>query len=268
MDFGPGNLGLRLVPGCEWLFHLSPAELVASLRTDATRARVRDAFMKVNDGFALTIVKSIESWVINDIAPPLQRLLGRTVGEVAAERGKSPLDSMLDLAVESDLDVGFIRMRYLEDDATWEVREKLLKDPRVVLGASDAGAHVDSIANAEYPTAALKELVRQRPVFRVEELIRLMTSVPAQLYGLSQRGTILPGAVADLVLFDPLTIGPDDLHFAHDFPGGVSHLTSAAIGVDRVFVRGVEVVRDGVLTGAQPGQILRSGRDTVSTSSG
>ena len=264
MDFGPGNLGLRLVPGCEWLFKLSPAELVASLRTAATRTRVRDAFTKVNDGFALTIVKSLESWVINDIAQPLHGLLGRTVGEIASERGNSPLDSVLDLAVESDLDVGFIRMRYLEDDATWEVREKLLKDPRVVLGASDAGAHVDSIANAEYPTAALKELVRQRPVFGMEELIRLMTSVPAELYGLSHRGTIAPGAVADLVLFDPLTVGPDTLHFAHDFPGGVSHLTSEAIGIDRVFVRGVEVVKGGSLTGAHPGQVLRSGRDTTS----
>ena len=193
----------------------------------------------------------------------MQDLVGRTVSQLSAERGTEPLDTVLDLAVAAKLDIGFVRHRYSSDEWTWSHREELLHDDRVVLGASDAGAHVDAIANAEYPTASLKELVRDREVFRIEELIRLLSAKPAGLYGLKGRGVIKVGSVADFVLFDPDTVGPDTLHFSDDFPAKSAHLTSTAIGIDRVIVGGTEVVTQGELTGAQPGRLLRSGRDTT-----
>jgi len=263
MDFGPMNVGLKLVPGCERLFTLGSAELRAALADPAVRAEIAGHVDAVRGGFAQTIVESIERWVLNDTgAAALSGRVGRTVGELAREAGTTPLDTVLDLAVAADLDVGFVRYRYPEDEWTWARRAELLHDDRVVLGASDAGAHVDSIANAEYPTAALKELVRDRPVFRLEELVRLLSAAPAALYGLTDRGVIRPGAVADLVLFDPDTVGPDLLHFGHDFPAGAAHLVSKAKGIEAVLVSGTEVVRGGRPTGALPGRVLRSGRDT------
>jgi N-acyl-D-aspartate/D-glutamate deacylase len=266
MDFSPGNHGLRLVPGCDWLFALTHRDLLAALSAPDIRGQIAKSMEAVTDGFALTIVRTIQDWTINDVAPAsLHHLVGRRIGDLAAERSSTSLDMVLDLAIETNLDIGFRRMRYQSDEETWALRESLLRDPRVVLGASDAGAHVDSIANAEYPTASIKELVRERPVFRLEELIRLMTSVPADLYGLIGRGLVREGAIADLVLLDPETVGPDVLHFAYDFPGNTPHLISGSLGIERALVSGTEVVREGRLTGSLPGRILRSGRDTAGT---
>ena len=171
---------------------------------------------------------------------------------------------MADLAVESDLDVGFVR--YLVPVGTAEERARraaVLRDPRVVLGASDGGAHVRGVINVEYTTASFAELVRGEPVFTLEELVRELTSVPADLYGLVDRGRIRAGAHADLVVFDPETIAPSPVRLAADLPGGASRLLSHGVGIQAVVVAGQTVVASGVVTGDHPGRVLRSGRDTA-----
>src|SRR5262249_25331582 len=134
----------------------------------------------------------------------LQHLQGRRVGDIARERGISDFDAVLDIAVAAKLKVGFVRYAYADaDDWTTAARLDVLKDDRVVLGASDAGAHMDMMVGADFPTRCLGELVRERGVFTLEELVHQFTQVPAQLYGLRDRGTLVEGAWADLVVLDP-----------------------------------------------------------------
>jgi N-acyl-D-aspartate/D-glutamate deacylase len=175
------------------------------------------------------------------------------------------LDVMLDLAVTSELDVGFVR--HLVPTATAADRAKraaVLRDPRVVLGASDGGAHVRGVLNVEYSTASFAELVRQEPVFTVEELVHEFTDVPARLYGLVGRGRLQEGFHADLVVFDPDRIGASAVRMVRDLPGGASRLDSHGLGIESVIVAGDEIVHDGRFTGHRPGRVLRSGTDSVS----
>ena len=104
--------------------------------------------------------------------------------------------------------------------------------------------------------------MREYQVLTLEEAIHLLTDVPARLYGLRDRGRIAPGYAADLVMFDPDTVGYEPERMRYDLPGGAWRLHAEATGVHRVLVNGVTVVADGAPTGATPGTLLRSGRDT------
>src|SRR5262249_6499983 len=130
------------------------------------------------------------------------------------------------------------------------------------IGGSDAGAHLDRMCGAPYTTAFLADCLRGRQLVPFEEGVRLMTSAPADLFGLRDRGRVGPGANADLVVFDPTTVGAGSVATVRALPGGAARLIAAAEGVPQVRVGGVETVRDGKATGDRPGRVLRSGRDT------
>jgi N-acyl-D-aspartate/D-glutamate deacylase len=136
------------------------------------------------------------------------------------------------------------------------------RDPRAVVGASDAGAHLDMFCMAGYSTFLVGPAVRDLGLLGIEEAVRLLTDVPARLYGLTGRGRIEPGAHADLVVFDPETIGSAPAAWVRDLPGGAPRMIAASTGVTRVLVNGAVTVVDGEPTGARPGTVLRSGRDT------
>jgi N-acyl-D-aspartate/D-glutamate deacylase len=193
----------------------------------------------------------------------LQPLVGRSVSDLAAERNTTVLETIFDLAVDARLDIGFAR--HTVPVATAEqraLRRRVLRDPRLVLGASDGGAHVRGVINAEYSTTSFAELVRDDDVFTVEELVQEFTDVPARLYGLTDRGRLEPGAHADVVVFDPDAIDTSPVSLARDLPGGATRLFSYGVGIDRVLVGGTVVVADGAFAEARPGRLLRSGRDT------
>ena len=137
-----------------------------------------------------------------------------------------------------------------------------------MIGGSDAGAYLDRMCGAPYTTRFVGDMLRGRQLVPIEDAIRMITADPARLFGLRDRGVIEVGARADLVVFDPATIGAAPATLVADLPGGSARLTSDAIGVEHVFVNGVETVTANAATGATPGTILRSGRDTetVSTS--
>jgi N-acyl-D-aspartate/D-glutamate deacylase len=105
-------------------------------------------------------------------------------------------------------------------------------------------------------------LTRERGLFTLEDAVRRITDVPSRLLGLRDRGRIAAGAHADLLVFDPVTIGSLPAETRHDLPGGAPRLYAEAVGIDRVIVGGETIVEQGVLTGAQPGTLLRSGVDT------
>jgi N-acyl-D-aspartate/D-glutamate deacylase len=147
-------------------------------------------------------------------------------------------------------------------DEGWRRRVEVWRDPRVMLGGSDAGAHLDLMCHANYPTVVLGEVVRERRLLQLEEAVSMMTERPARHYGLRHRGRIAEGWYADLVAFDAGTVGSRPAELRHDLPGGGERLYATSTGVVHVFVNGVEVVTDGELAGALPGTVLRSGRDT------
>jgi N-acyl-D-aspartate/D-glutamate deacylase len=149
-----------------------------------------------------------------------------------------------------------------QDDATWAKRVEVWRDPRTVIGASDAGAHLDMIDSFSYATTVLAQAVRKRKLLPLEEAVQLLTDRPARLYGIRDRGRIAEGWWADMVVMDPDTVGPGELSTRYDLPGGAGRIYGEAEGIRAVVVNGEVAVVDGEFTEARPGQMIRSGRDT------
>jgi N-acyl-D-aspartate/D-glutamate deacylase len=131
-----------------------------------------------------------------------------------------------------------------------------------MLGGSDAGAHLDRMLGSTYTTTFLADVLRGRKPIPLEEAVQLMTSKPAEVYGLRDRGVLREGAIGDVVVFDPETVGSARARRAYDLPGESLRLTAASSGVELVLVNGVETIVAGEPTGALAGTVLRSGRDT------
>jgi N-acyl-D-aspartate/D-glutamate deacylase len=253
----------RALPGWADLFALQGEDRLRALADPATRAELKASVDAQTQGLAV-VVRNWSGYEVNDVGDPaLAHLLGRNIGELAAERGVSPFDAMLDVVVQAKLDVGFVRYQYPDDDWTAGARLDVLKDPRVVLGASDAGAHGEMMVGADFPTRCMGELVRDKQLFTVEEMVHQFSDVTARLYGLKDRGRLEPGMWADVVLFDLSRVGAGPMKKVQDLPAGASRLTTESTGVEHVLNRGTEVVRHGRFTGDLPGRLLRSGRDTT-----
>jgi N-acyl-D-aspartate/D-glutamate deacylase len=188
-------------------------------------------------------------------------LAGRTVAEIATERGADPFDTMLDVVVADRLRTVLMPPARGDDPESWRLRSEVWRDPRVVVGASDAGAHLDMLATFSYSTSLLAAS-RTHELLPIEEAVHLLTDVQARLYGLRDRGRIAEGWHADLVVFDEARVAPGPVHTRHDLPAGAGRLYAEADGIEHVLVNGVEIVRGGELTGDRPGTLLRSGQGT------
>jgi len=171
------------------------------------------------------------------------------------------VQTALDLALASDLDARF-RMAVTNTDET--IVAELLQDPTVVLGLSDAGAHASQLCDASFSTHLLGHWVREKKTLSLEAAVRLLTSRGADLFGLEGRGRLAPGAIADVTLFDPDTVGCSPLRRVNDLPAGADRLVSDATGVRAVVVGGVVIREDGHdaldAEAALPGRLLRGGR--------
>ena len=178
----------------------------------------------------------------------------RTVGELAAERGVSGVDVMIDLALDSGMSQLFAQPFANQNmDSVLEI----LRHPHTVVAVSDSGAHVSQIVDSSVPTFLLSHWVRNEQAFTLEEGVRMLTLEPAQRWGLHDRGVVQQGRVADLVVFDPDTIAPNIPHAATDLPAGAKRLIQHATGVHATVVGGQTLLIDGEHTGALPGQVLR-----------
>ncbi|MBV9661082.1 MAG: amidohydrolase family protein [Acidimicrobiales bacterium] len=204
-----------------------------------------------------------EHCTVHDTADPeLASFVGRSFGSIAAERATTPLDAMLDLAAADNLNMGIEIPVLGDDDDSWAERIRLASDPRVVLGGTDAGAHLDQSMNFVSFTRFIAEAVRRRQLLSLEQAVHLLTDVPARYYGIKGRGRIRPGWQADIAVWDPSLIGPGEIRGQRDLPGAAWRLTSWAEGIEHVLVNGTPIVQNGQVTGATPGSVLRSGRDT------
>lgn len=194
--------------------------------------------------------------------PENSRYRGRNIGEIAAELGKSPFDTMLDLALSEDLKTSFMPSIPGTDDETWRLRAEVWRDPRALIGASDAGAHLDMIDTFALATTFLGEGVRKRGLISLEEAVHQITDRPARLYGIRDRGRLAENWHADIVIFDEERVGAGPIHTRHDLPAGAARLFAEAEGIEHVLVNGTEIIRGKTCTGATPGTVMRSGRDT------
>ena len=182
-------------------------------------------------------------------------LANRTIAEISREAGRDPLDVLLDLGLDENLDTGLIGRFF---NAVDEGVEPLVKHKAGVIALSDAGAHLVYLCDAGFGLYLLGHWVRERGTFDLSEGVRRLTSHQAGLYGIPDRGRIAIGAHADLLLFDPATVGISALRRLNDLPGGGTRTIRDPIGVHGVFVNGTRVFdgKDYKRLEKGPGQVL------------
>ncbi len=189
-------------------------------------------------------------------SPGLEKYEGRTIAEIAAERGVDGVDALLDLTLEDDLQVEFTLQSF---NTRVDRMAEVLNDRRMLLGLGDGGAHLDMLCDSGYPTFVLGTWVRERKVLSLEEAVRRMTSDPADFFGIRDRGRIASGLAADIVVFDPQTVGslgrPER---RYDLPGGGKRMVIRSRGIELTLVNGVPTWENSALTGAAAGTVLRS----------
>jgi N-acyl-D-aspartate/D-glutamate deacylase len=259
MSFANGFL-LDAVPGWEEVMLLPKAEILALLQDPVERERLGTI------AAGQQAMRHFTNWakmtIFHTVAPANFAYIGCNIGAIAAAQGSSSWDALCDIAIADDLETSFGHPSIDESDANWEARVKVWRDPRAVIGASDAGAHLDMFFSGDYATRMISEAVVKRHLLPLEEAVHLLTAVQADLYGLIDRGRLAEGAYADVLVFDEQRISSNPMEMRSDLPGGAARLYAEANGIDRVLCNGVEIVRDGAFTAARPGTILRSGVHT------
>ncbi len=196
--------------------------------------------------------------VVISACPTDASLEERTVADVAQQRGVDPVDLVLDLALASDLEARFrVGIFNTNDDIVAE----LLAHPASMLGLSDAGAHASQLCDAGAPTTLLGKWVREKRALTIEEAVRRLTSEPAEVFGIKDRGRLAVGLAADIAVFDPATVECAPVRRVYDLPTGADRLVADAIGIRAVLVEGTivrEAGRDAIdARGPLPGRVLR-----------
>lgn len=254
--------GLWLLPGWQQILGVPVKERIQRLSDSDIRLQMLESSLSKEAG----VFRRLADWgdyVIGDTySKENNGLSGRIVRDIARERGLSSFGTLLDIVIADDLQTILWPTPQDDDDESWRMRAELWLDERSIIGGSDAGAHLDRMCGAPYPTRWLADCIRGRKLVPVEHAVRMMTSAPAQLFGLTDRGEVRPGAHADIVVFDPQEVGSEDARLVTDLPGDSSRLTAGSFGVKRVLVNGVTIVENGEANGQCPGTVLKSGRDT------
>jgi N-acyl-D-amino-acid deacylase len=231
-----------------------PEELQAVYRDPAFRAAVKQDLVALRGKRAFN-----SEWdqlnVLEAARADHAQLEGRSIAEIAAASGQHPLDALLDLGLSEGLRTRFTATLLNSDDT--EVA-KLISDPDNYVTLSDAGAHLSFFCDAGFGLHLLGKWTRDLGVFGLGEAVRKLTGQPATIFGLKERGRLAPGCWADLMLFDPATVGRGKAYRKEDLPAGAARIVRPAMGVHGVWVNGVRVVDEGrVNTSRTPGQVLR-----------
>jgi N-acyl-D-amino-acid deacylase len=189
-------------------------------------------------------------------SPGLKHLEGRTVAEIAAERGVDGVDALLDITLADDLQNEFTMQSF---NTRVDRMTEILRNKDMLLGLGDGGAHLDMLCDSGYPTYVLGTWVRERKALTLEEAVRRMSSDPADFFGIRDRGRLKAGLAADIAIFDPASVAsagrPERLY---DLPGGAKRMVMRSKGIEYTVVNGAVTWQRGALTGAASGQVLRS----------
>ncbi|MBV1879585.1 MAG: amidohydrolase family protein [Pseudomonadales bacterium] len=220
------------------------------------RERFKQMLAKPGNGLGAGFPKSIVSNCSSD-----ESVNERLLSELAEERGQHIVDVALDISLANELEVRF-RMPVANDNED-EVQE-LLDHPETVLGLSDAGAHASQLCDACFSTHLLGHWVRDKGTIPIERAIRMLTSRPAEVFGITDRGTLAEGKPADVVVIDLENVGASNLERVYDLPADQDRLISEAAGIDAVIVNGVMLRENNVdqvdpNKDSLPGRLLRNG---------
>lgn len=192
--------------------------------------------------------------------PKNEKYVDRYLSEVAAELGVAPMDAMIDIALSEDLAVEFIWRTETEE---WRQGTKAASmHPQMIVGVSDGGAHLNRDDGSGYSSYFLRYWVREWGEWRLEEAVRRLTHQPAAMLGIYDRGLLLEGYAADIMIFDPEEIGPGKKVYVEDFPGGEGRWTTRPEGIYATIVNGVPIVLDGELVPecGLPGSVVKPGQ--------
>jgi len=259
IDLAAGSSLYSGVPSWDEIMDLSHEEKIAALRDPKRRERMRPAVDNPNrdpdEGSTLPPPHWDVTFVDEVTLPEHEGFLRRSIQEIAEELNKHPADAMLDLALAEDLKLKF---RWENKTETWEqaVRESM-KHPSMLMGVSDGGAHLDRDDGADWSSYFLRHWVLDRGEWTLEEGIRQLTQVPAAMAGFAGRGALLPGYAADIMIFDPRTVGPGTKRMVYDLPGGEGRYSARPRGFMATIVNGEPIVLNGELQPALPGQLVR-----------
>ncbi|MDA8047312.1 MAG: amidohydrolase family protein [Actinomycetota bacterium] len=259
-SFATGAI-LDMIPGWEHAMALPVKEKLALLRNRDERAHLER--LAAASAGRVGVANWADKAILETQNPELRRFEGRMLTDIAAETGGSEFDALCDIVCQDELRTLFSRAAGPETAGDWKARVEVWRDGRAVIGASDAGAHLDLLATFNYTTLLLEHAVREHQALPLEEAVHYLTQVPADLYGLSDRGRVAVGARADVIVLDEATVGSDPISMRYDLPASAGRLYADAHGIDHVVVNGEEIVSGGSFTEARPGGILRSGRDTT-----
>src|SRR5438477_5344741 len=241
------------LPVWKELRKLPPAEKIAKLRDPEFKKKLVEATNETPEQKALGTEARPQPYewlfVFDTVEGP-----HRSVAEVAAERGVHPAQAMIDLALEKDLDLFFLMPVANEDQ---DNALEIMKHPRACVTFSDSGAHVTQLMDSSLQTHLLAHWVRKKHAFTLPQAVRMLTLVPATLWGFADRRLVREGMAADFVVFDPETIGAEMPELVADLPAGAKRLVQRCRGVAATVVNGETILRDGKPTGAHPGQLLR-----------
>jgi N-acyl-D-amino-acid deacylase len=237
---------------------------------DVTTGPVEDRLMKLSDPLRRPGLRAVEQTgavtnSTNDIIvleckrPDLKKYENLTIGEISKMENKHPVDVMLDIACADGLNTDFytpplnLRNDYL--------KEMVTSDGMAIFGVSDGGAHTKFFSGGRYTTEALIKMGRDNDILSLEELHFRLSNHPAMCGGFKNRGTLVEGSWADVVVYDLKGLAIKPLEVVHDFPGGEWRRVQRAEGYKAVMVNGECIMEDGKETGAVPGRLLRHGGD-------
>ena len=244
----PSLLFMRLPTWYGLIRFCTKADVLAALNDPAQRAALTQEAAPMMSLWSALVVRRVQSAANAE-------LIGKTLAEIANLRGDTPLDVMIDLSLEEDLDAHFLAASMGHNDVP--AVGALLKHPNVMIGASDGGAHILSFSTYGDTGYLFSKFVRDSQSLSIETAIRKITAEPAEIWGIQDRGQLIPGYIADITIFDPETIDRGAEYYVQDVPGDGYRYTRDAIGVSHVLIGGAVAFEKSVgYTQARTGQIV------------
>ena len=244
----PSLLFMRLPTWYGLIRFGTKADVLAALNDPAQRAALTQEAAPMMSLWSALVVRRVQSAANAE-------LIGKTLAEIANLRGDTPLDVMIDLSLEEDLDAHFLAASMGHNDVP--AVGALLKQPNVMIGASDGGAHILSFSTYGDTGYLFSKFVRDSQSLSIETAIRKITAEPAEIWGIQDRGHLVPGYIADITIFDPETIDRGAEYYVQDVPGDGYRYTRDAIGVSHVLIGGAVAFEKSVgYTQARTGQIV------------
>ena len=236
------------------LMRMDEKAFAAALADPALRASLKS---ELNERSRRMFTGEWEKAFVAQVADPAHAAYeGKSIGALSKSAGKHPVDFILDLALSENLDTMFTATLLNSDE---DAVGRMMRDENAIVSLSDAGAHLTFLCDAGFGLHVLGHWVRDRKVMPTQEAVRKLTSEAAELFGIRERGTIAAGMHADLLLFDPKTVGRGPSKRVYDLPSGASRLTTPATGVHGVWINGKKIADQGGIRkdAAKAGKVLR-----------